>query len=115
MPQVDTHCPYCAYQCGMLVGDGTADSPAAVQGDPYFPVNNGQLCIKGWTSTTLLRHPERLTTPLVRSGSELTPASMTKLDPEIAAPTMIIQRGPNRSVKRPMATPSRPGSRVPIV
>ena len=61
---VRTHCPYCAFQCGMMVGDGTADAPAAVQGDPYFPVNNGQLCIKGWTSTTLLRHPDRLTTPL---------------------------------------------------
>jgi assimilatory nitrate reductase catalytic subunit len=72
---IRTHCPYCAYQCGMLVGDGTADAPAAVQGDPHFPVNNGQLCVKGWTSTTLLRHPERLTTPLVRSGGELQPAS----------------------------------------
>src|SRR5436305_10098788 len=72
---VRTHCPYCAFQCGMLVGDGTADAPAAVQGDPHFPVNNGQLCIKGWTATTLLRHPNRLTTPLVRSGGELRPAS----------------------------------------
>jgi assimilatory nitrate reductase catalytic subunit len=72
---VRTHCPYCAYQCGMLVGEGTADAPAAVQGDPYFPVNNGQLCIKGWTSTTLLRHPDRLTTPLVRSGGALKEAS----------------------------------------
>src|SRR5437764_3934919 len=72
---VRTHCPYCAYQCGMLIGDGTADAPAAVQGDPYFPVNNGQLCIKGWTSTTLLRHPDRLTTPLVRGGGALKEAS----------------------------------------
>ncbi|HJZ54711.1 MAG TPA: molybdopterin-dependent oxidoreductase, partial [Gemmataceae bacterium] len=72
---VRTHCPYCAYQCGMLIGDGTSDAPAAVQGDPYFPVNNGQLCIKGWTSTSLLRHPDRLTTPLVRSLGELLPAS----------------------------------------
>jgi assimilatory nitrate reductase catalytic subunit len=59
----------------MLVGDGTADAPPVVQGDPHFPVNNGQLCVKGWTSTTLLRHPERLTTPLVRSGGELKSAS----------------------------------------
>ena len=72
---VRTHCPYCAFQCGMLIGDGTGDAPAAVQGDPYFPVNNGQMCVKGWTSTTLLRHPDRLTTPLVRSGGELKPAS----------------------------------------
>src|SRR3954471_12630830 len=72
---IRTHCPYCAYQCGMLVGDGISDAPAGVQGDPHFPVNNGELCIKGWTSFTLLRHPERLTTPLVRSRGELRPAS----------------------------------------
>ncbi|MDB5306660.1 MAG: nasC [Gemmataceae bacterium] len=72
---VRTHCPYCAYQCGMLIGDGTADAPGTVQGDPHFPVNNGELCIKGWTSTTLLRHPDRLTSPLVRVRGELRPAT----------------------------------------
>src|SRR5205085_5657871 len=34
-----------------------------------FPVNNGQLCIKGWTAGGLLRHPARLTAPLVRAAS----------------------------------------------
>jgi assimilatory nitrate reductase catalytic subunit len=72
---IRTHCPYCAFQCGMLIGDGSSDAPAAVQGDPYFPVNNGQVCIKGWTATTLLRHPDRLTEPLVRVRGELRPAS----------------------------------------
>jgi len=72
---IRTHCPFCAYQCGMIVGDGASDAPAAVQGDPYFPVNNGELCIKGWTSTTLLRHPERITTPLIRSSGELREAT----------------------------------------
>jgi len=80
LPQADelairTHCPFCAYQCGMIVGDGTSDAPATVQGDPYFPVNNGQLCIKGWSSTTLLRHPERIVTPLVRARGELRESS----------------------------------------
>jgi assimilatory nitrate reductase catalytic subunit len=31
-----------------------------------FPVNRGGLCAKGWTAAELLRHPDRLTTPLVR-------------------------------------------------
>lgn len=60
-----THCPYCAFQCGMLMGEGDG-RPRQVTGDPHFPVNNGQLCIKGWTSFALLDHPQRLTTPLVR-------------------------------------------------
>ncbi len=61
-----THCPYCAYQCGILLGDGDG-RPLGVMGDPHFPVNNGQLCIKGWTAHTLLEHPQRLLTPLVRA------------------------------------------------
>ncbi len=60
---VRTHCPYCAYQCGILM----TEEPT-IHGDPHFPVNNGQLCIKGWTASALLRHPRRLTTPLVRDS-----------------------------------------------
>jgi assimilatory nitrate reductase catalytic subunit len=58
---VRTHCPYCAYQCGIRMGDN-----GSISGDPLFPVNNGQLCIKGWTASALLNHPQRLTKPLVR-------------------------------------------------
>lgn len=62
-----THCPYCAYQCGIALSPRPSISKADVTGDPAFPVNNGQLCIKGWTSGELLDHPARLTTPLLRS------------------------------------------------
>jgi assimilatory nitrate reductase catalytic subunit len=42
-----------------------------------FPTNKGGLCQKGWTSTDLLGHSERLTSPLVRDGKngELRPVS----------------------------------------
>jgi assimilatory nitrate reductase catalytic subunit len=40
-----------------------------------FPVNAGGLCQKGWTSGDLLSSGRRLTTPLVRRGGELRPAS----------------------------------------
>jgi assimilatory nitrate reductase catalytic subunit len=42
-----------------------------------FPTNRGGLCQKGWTAAELLRHPDRLTTPLVRDrkGAALHPAS----------------------------------------
>jgi assimilatory nitrate reductase catalytic subunit len=61
-----THCPYCAYQCGILMADTHGSSSVQVQGDPHFPVNNGQLCVKGWTSYALLTQPQRLLSPLVR-------------------------------------------------
>ncbi|WP_091626113.1 molybdopterin oxidoreductase family protein [Amycolatopsis saalfeldensis] len=68
MPSVDTHCPYCALQCGMRL-TGSRVEPRD------FPVNAGGLCQKGWTSGDLLRSGRRLTTPLVRRGGELEPAS----------------------------------------
>jgi assimilatory nitrate reductase catalytic subunit len=76
-----THCPYCAFQCGMLVGavnrDGaeltdSADSAKtdelSIQADPDFPVNRGQMCIKGFTSGRLIDHPTRLKQPLLRGA-----------------------------------------------
>ncbi|MDS0135020.1 MULTISPECIES: molybdopterin oxidoreductase family protein [unclassified Amycolatopsis] len=68
MPQVDTHCPYCALQCGMSL-DGTRVTPRG------FPVNAGGLCQKGWTSGSLLTSPKRLTTPMLRVNGALEPVS----------------------------------------
>jgi assimilatory nitrate reductase catalytic subunit len=63
---VATHCPYCAFQCGMRV-IGPPER-ARVEGNRAFPVNRGGLCIKGWTAPATLNHPERLRTPLARAA-----------------------------------------------
>jgi assimilatory nitrate reductase catalytic subunit len=76
-PRVATHCPYCALQCGQWVGAG-GDVDAR-----DFPTNRGGLCQKGWTSGSLLGHPERLTTPLLRS-SRAAPLSPTSWDAALA-------------------------------
>ena len=69
-----THCPYCAFQCGMLIDD--LAEGATISGDGEFPVNKGALCIKGWTAASALNHPERLRSPLMRDASgRLTPVS----------------------------------------
>ena len=61
---VDTHCPYCALQCGMtLVPDAEGRLRVTTRD---FPTNRGGLCRKGWTSADLLDSPERLTVPLIR-------------------------------------------------
>ena len=41
--------------------------PAVLEPDPDFPTNRGGLCSKGWTAATLLDHPQRLLTPLLRT------------------------------------------------
>ncbi|WP_428484883.1 molybdopterin oxidoreductase family protein [Rhodopila sp.] len=71
---VDTHCPYCALQCGMTLTRDTADWTVSARD---FPTNKGGLCRKGWTSAALLSAPDRLTTPLIRDrkGMRLRPAS----------------------------------------
>lgn len=71
---VQTHCPYCALQCAMGVRGAQSDGagiPAQIEivAQPSFPVNQGRMCVKGWTSVELLRHPDRLLQPLVRDDS----------------------------------------------
>ncbi|MFH6689586.1 molybdopterin oxidoreductase family protein [Cellulosimicrobium funkei] len=71
---MDTHCPYCALQCGMTLTPARGPLPVAVA-PRDFPTNRGGLCQKGWTSATVLRAPDRLTSPLLRGpGGELRPA-----------------------------------------
>ncbi|HEU4720136.1 MAG TPA: hypothetical protein VFS59_02130, partial [Gemmatimonadaceae bacterium] len=53
----ETHCPYCAFQCGIRLS--AADGIVTVAGDAAFPVNKGALCIKGVTAGDTLGHPER--------------------------------------------------------
>jgi assimilatory nitrate reductase catalytic subunit len=75
VPTTATHCPYCALQCGLNLVE--RDHRLAVAPRPEFPTNKGGLCQKGWTSADLLRHPDRLTTPLMRErkGDPLRPVS----------------------------------------
>ncbi|MGQ0507019.1 MAG: molybdopterin oxidoreductase family protein [Myxococcaceae bacterium] len=71
---VRTHCPYCALQCGIQLSGAPAE--VTLRGDD-FPVNNGELCVKGFTAAATLSHSERLTTPLLRRArtARLEPAS----------------------------------------
>ena len=62
-----THCPYCAFQCGMEIS--RTGQEISIAGDAAFPVNKGALCIKGWTAAATLAHPDRLTTPLARDAN----------------------------------------------
>jgi assimilatory nitrate reductase catalytic subunit len=70
MTTVVTHCPYCALQCGVRLQYDSKQRGGrlAIEGNADFPVNEGSLCIKGWTATETLDHPERLLHPLARNG-----------------------------------------------
>jgi assimilatory nitrate reductase catalytic subunit len=89
--KVATHCPYCAFQCGMLISG--SHEQAAIIGNASFPVNKGTLCIKGWNAAVLLGHPDRLHTPLARNADgELVPITWDKALARVASSFMAIQQ-----------------------
>ncbi len=98
-----THCPYCSLQCG--IGLVAGDRPADLQPQPDFPTNRGGLCSKGWTAATLLDHPQRLLTPLLRTvpGDRTSPFRPASWDEAFAA---IVDRHRARPAARTGATPS---------
>ena len=91
MPGVETHCPYCALQCGMTIAREEDGAWAISARD--FPTNKGGLCRKGWTAAALLDAPDRLTTPLVRDGKAgaLRPASWDEALGRVAGGIRAIQ------------------------
>ena len=40
-----------------------------IEGNKKFPVNEGGLCVKGWSAAATLRHPDRLLSPLARNAN----------------------------------------------
>ncbi|SCG79038.1 molybdopterin oxidoreductase family protein [Micromonospora rifamycinica] len=93
--EAETHCPYCALQCGMVLRD---DGGGGIEVRPReFPTNRGGLCQKGWTAAELLDHPDRLTTPLVRDPSgELRPADWDVALDRIATGLRTVRRDHGR-------------------
>jgi assimilatory nitrate reductase catalytic subunit len=88
---VATHCPYCALQCGMHLL-GTADG-VKVAGNAKFPVNEGGLCVKGWSAAATLDSPDRLRTPLVRDkDGRLVPATWDDALARVANRVTKVQR-----------------------
>ncbi len=65
-----TTCPYCGCGCSMLLevldGKLVGTIPSKTS-----PVNEGKLCVKGWTVHEFVTSPNRLTKPMVRKGDTL--------------------------------------------
>ncbi|MFI1359031.1 molybdopterin-dependent oxidoreductase [Streptomyces sp. NPDC020898] len=91
--QVRTVCSYCGVGCGLVLDVGLGpDGRRTVfkaSGDKAHPANAGRLCTKGATTADMLSAPGRLTTALVRDGSddrgeELVPAPVADAIAETA-------------------------------
>lgn len=66
--KIATTCEMCFWRCGVLasVADGKV---VRVEGNPEHPQNQGRLCARGNAGTGLLYDPDRLKTPLLRTGA----------------------------------------------
>ena len=72
---VRTTCPYCGVGCQLDLEIKNGQIMQAIP-DANGPANHGQACVKGRFSIPDFVHsPERLTTPLIRQGDQLLPAS----------------------------------------
>ncbi len=65
---VKSTCRLCYNNCGVRI-QVKEGRPFKITGDPDNPFNRGKLCPKGAASLEYLTHPDRLTTPLKRTGS----------------------------------------------
>jgi len=64
-----------------------------VVGNQKFPVNEGGLCVKGWTAASILDHPDRLRAPLIRGASgRLEPATWEAALQRVASTFRDVQR-----------------------
>lgn len=73
--RTESTCPYCGVGCGIVINADGSDRIRWVDDQPGNPSSNGMLCVKGRFGTTFVNHADRLTTPLIRRGGELQPAS----------------------------------------
>ncbi len=75
-----------------ITAAATPEQAPEVSGDEDFPVNRGQMCIKGFTAAELLNHPGRLTSPLIRDASgKFRPARWEDALDEVAGRMMRIR------------------------
>lgn len=70
-------CPYCGVGCVIEIGvkDGRYVWARGAEKDWQKRSNQGMLCVKGRFGLEYLNSPDRLTTPLIRRGGSLQPAS----------------------------------------
>jgi len=78
--RVDSVCPYCGVGC-QLTYHVKNDHILYVTGR-NGPANEGRLCVKGRYGFDYARHPQRLTTPLIRRDDAPPKSADSSLDPE---------------------------------
>jgi len=89
-------CPYCGAGCGLyvIVENGRI---TGVEPDPEHPVNEGELCIKGYYGYHHVHDENRLTSPLIKKEGRFIPVSWDEALNYVAArlTKIIREHGPD--------------------
>lgn len=67
MSEIKTICPYCGTGCGLRLRT-EGGRIKEIKGEPGHPVNEGELCLKGYYGYYHVADKERLVSPLRREG-----------------------------------------------
>jgi len=70
MKKILTTCPYCGCGCGLYLHVDDNGELVGVSPSRSHPVNEGRLCIKGWSAHEFVQSPERLTKPLIKENGK---------------------------------------------
>ncbi|MEE9365573.1 MAG: formate dehydrogenase subunit alpha, partial [Dehalococcoidales bacterium] len=82
--EVKTTCPYCGVGCQMNLGIKD-EQVIRISGDRDNEVNRGRLCVKGrFGVVEFVRHPERLTNPMMRRNGKLSQITWDEALDEVA-------------------------------
>ncbi|HSF15501.1 MAG TPA: molybdopterin-dependent oxidoreductase [Vicinamibacteria bacterium] len=112
-------CSLCPGGCGVRARR-VGGRVVKLDGNPFHPVNGGRLCPKGQAALQLLYHPDRVATPLRRTGAKGSPDSfepaswnealeqiggrLRSLRQEGKPESLISIRGPLRATSRRLLT-----------
>ena len=64
-----SHCPYCSLNCGLDL-QTNGETVVGFSRWKQSPLTTGSLCSKGVTAYEQVNHPDRLTAPLIRTGTD---------------------------------------------
>lgn len=67
MDQIATICTYCGCGCGMYLDTHNGEL-VGVMPSTNHPISQGKLCLRGWNAHEIVITPERISTPLLRTG-----------------------------------------------
>jgi molybdopterin-containing oxidoreductase family iron-sulfur binding subunit len=89
-------CTGCSNACGILVRTREG-RPIKIDGNPEHPINQGKICSIGQSTILDLYSPERLKSPMKKSGDKFVEAKWADADKEILA-ALDTAKGSNKEI-----------------